>query len=90
MEVVSKGYLSGCDKAEILSCENMIVNNSDFRTADIIDGVWYVNKEIRMSQIKDRQMATKDDYYDAHRIITRWGKDTPVGKKKPFLISMVE
>ena len=56
--------------------------------ADTVNAFWKKYYEYHIAdpvQIKDRQMATKDDYYDSNRIINRWGKDTPVGKKKPFL-----
>ena len=56
--------------------------------ADTVNAFWKKYFEYHIADpvtIANRQMATKDDYYDTNRVITRWGKDTPVEKRKPFL-----
>ena len=56
--------------------------------ADTVNAFWKKYFEYHIADpvtIENRQLATKDDYYDNNRIITRWGKDTPVQKRKPFL-----
>ena len=56
--------------------------------ADTVNAFWKKYFEYHIADpvtIENRQLATKDDYYDTNRIITRWGKDTPVEKRKPFL-----
>ena len=56
--------------------------------ADTVNAFWKKYFEYHIADpvsIENRQMVTKDDYYDNNRIITRWGKDTPVKRRKPFL-----
>ena len=56
--------------------------------ADTVNAFWKKYYEYHIAdpvEVEDRQMATKDDYYDTNRFVTRWGKDTPIQRRKPFL-----
>ena len=56
--------------------------------ADTVNAFWKKYYEYNIAdpvEIVYKQQATKDDYYDTHRVVNRWGKDTPVKKGKPLL-----
>ena len=58
--------------------------------ADTVNAFWKKYYEYHIADsvnlTESREAAMKDDYYDiAKRTITRFGKDTPVERKKPYL-----
>ncbi len=58
--------------------------------ADTVNAFWKKYYEYHIADSvnlkESREAAMKDDYYDiAKRTITRFGKDTPAERKKPYL-----
>ena len=57
--------------------------------ADTVNAFWkkyyeyHIADSVNLDQ--SRRLATKDDYYDNQRHINRFGKDTPVKRRKPYL-----
>ena len=56
---------------------------------DTVNAFWkryyeyHIADSVNLTQA--RQIVSKDDYYDENRPISRFGKDTPVKRRKPYL-----
>ena len=70
-QAVSKGQLIGCDDA-IRRCQDLSLNNSNFRTVNMEEGLAYIDPGVDTSQISNR----KTDLYDI-MAIRLWKKEAP-------------
>jgi len=59
--------------------------------ADTVNAFWrkyyeyYIADSVKLGSGDDVRKAIKDDYYDSIRRTNKWGMDTPVERKKPYL-----
>ena len=72
LEVVSKGHLRGCDDNPAFKCKNLVWNNTNFRGADLMEGVGYVGTEINTID-----MANNDTHFYDLAFIYHWDVHAP-------------
>jgi hypothetical protein len=59
--------------------------------ADTVNAFWrkyyeyYIADSVKVGSGDDVRTAIRDDYYDSNRRTNKWGMDTPVERKKPYL-----
>ena len=76
VDIISKGKLMGCDGNRTYDCENLIFNDSDFRTANMMNGVAYIQRLPKQNVDRYQLDAAKTSFFDL-TAIQIWKKDAP-------------
>ena len=76
VNVISKGKLIGCDGNRTYDCQNLLFNNSDFRTAIMMNGVAYIQRLPKQTVDRFQLDEAKTSFFDL-TAIRIWKKDAP-------------